>query len=200
METIPTIFSDPKVLDTLDMILADDDPEYSKAMSRIPGLFGSSEKATFLMYRSIGLTEKQIVDRGLIGGLRPSTIEFWRQKDEHFKQFELTKLGELQKSAGPDMVRLGFLRNLTMLVAGDSRLIDKAQTDLEELSDREFEMYSRLRKQYNANELLALEKAINPDKHPEGVIQLTWVTPGQIYELPEPQDQIEDADYREVEE
>ena len=183
MKSVPTIYTSDELYDKLTSILAHDDDDFTKSMARIPGLFGHSLKATFLMYRSIGFTEERSCQ--LIHKSR-TIIKYWRETDERFTKFELEKLYELQHSFGPDMVRMGFLQNMTLMIAHDAMIINRASRDLENLTEREFTLYSKLRRTYSAAELLALEKAANPDKHPEGVIKLVWSTPEQIYQLPEP--------------
>lgn len=174
MDTIPTIYNSDDTYDALTEILAQEQDNYQLAMARIPGLFGESQKATWLMYRSIGLAEDQVAE---LMQIRPSIAAHWRRTDEHFLKFETLHLRKLQKEYSADMVRLGFLQNLTLLVAYDTRLMRKAWKDVEKLTSREFETFARIRSTYNPTQLLQLEKTINPNAHPDGVIHVTWSSP-----------------------
>lgn len=174
--SLPTIFTDDDVSDKFSEIFEEKDEYMSRALARIPGLFGHSKKASFLMYRSIGVPEDIACH---LVGVTDKAPNRWRSMDADFKKFELEKLAELRKSYGQDMIEMGFILNMTMMIAQDSKLIRKAIVNPESLSEREFDLYGKLRKSYSTAELLALKKSVDPDKHPDGVIQLVWATPEQ---------------------
>lgn len=169
--------------------------DFQIVLSRIPPLFGSSPKATYLAFRSIGMTSKEALR--VIRTPR-TVLKEWRE-DELFTYIETEKLQDLQRSVGADVVRLKFLRNALMLYEIDSDVIRKAWDEgINDLSDREFQYFRQVRGSYNPADLLSLEKAVNPDKHREKVtIQLSWgdspvleeAQEGDYKLLPEPSDE-----------
>mgnify|MGYP001598676282 CR=1 FL=1 len=173
------VFEDLETADRFLEVLESERDDWSKVIAQIPGLFGSSKRATFLSYRAIGLTERQVCS---IMELSRSTPSIWR-KNQYFKDFEYTHLYELQSTISTRLIHLGFVRNMIQLLVKDSALIRKAFTDdgLMEMTDREFALYKHLRGQYTASELLNIEKALAPEKHKENlIINLTWNNGEQI--------------------
>ena len=168
METLPTT-----VLDTLDEILDSDDMDVETAVSRIPSMFGSSLKATYFGLRSLGLNPTQVA-KAL--NMEEGTIQHWKNTDKNFIEFEQQALPLLQKNSGIQIVRLAFLRNMTMFIMKDAHIIGKSlEEGPESLTDREFKYLLQLRKHYTPSDLLAIEKAVNPEAHNGKVeINLTW--------------------------
>ena len=173
------VFEDLETADRFLEVLESERNDWSKVIAQIPGLFGSSKRATFLSYRAIGLTERQVCS---IMELSRSTPSIWR-KNQYFKDFEYNHLYELQSTISTRLIHLGFVRNMIQLLVKDSALIRKAFTDdgLMEMTDREFALYKHIRGQYTASELLSIEKALAPEKHKENlIINLTWNNGEQI--------------------
>ena len=147
--------------------------DFQIVLSRIPPLFGISPKATYLAFRSIGMTSKECLR---VLKMERTALKKWRMEDELFFHIETEKLIELQRSVGPEVVRLKFLRNALMLYEIDSDIIKEVwDKGVNEVTDKEFQYFRQIRGNYNPADLLSLEKAINPDKHREKVtIQLSW--------------------------
>ncbi len=57
-------------------------------------------------------------------------------------------------------------------------MIRKSLTGIDNMSDREFDYLKTTRKFYGTGALLALEKAIAPEKHRQQTLVLTWGNQG----------------------
>ncbi len=146
-------------------------------LSRIPLQSGSQKKALYLSYRATGFPVRQACD---LAEMSLEDLHRWRKQDSQFKLFETEKLHELQATVGSDVVRLEFMRNFRMVMKKDFLTIRKALFDEENLTDAEWKYFLLIRRHYTPNDMLALEKAISPESHPEGVtlnIHLDWGTP-----------------------
>lgn len=150
-------------------------PEEQTLLARIPFLAGNNKKVGYLAYRSCGFTVGQSCE---LANTTRQTVQTWRKNDAVFRRWEDEELPNLQANVGPDIIKFEFQRNMRMLLKSDMLLIAKGMSALEDMSPREFEIFKGLRRFYTANELLALEKVIHPEKHSAGVttIQLTWGT------------------------
>lgn len=157
-----------------DMFYNDDEDAIE---SRIPVFAGDDKKMEYLSYRSLGFSAKAACS---LADVKLETVRTWRNQDPTFKKFEGEKLTELQKTAGKDLVELTFKRNMFLLLDQDFQVINKAhKTEFTDLSAREWEYYKAIRKHYTPQDLLALEKALNPDEHKDNinyVVNLTWNT------------------------
>jgi len=156
--------------------------EETTLLARIPLLAGSSKKAAYLAFRSCGFTINQSCQ---LAKCTRGNLTYWRKNDSTFKKFEETQLGHLQATVGNDVIKYEFVRNLRMLLNFDSQLIAKAMVNVnigdaktEGLSPREYELFKNLRKFYTPQDMLALEKILNPEKHKDSSgpvkIILSW--------------------------
>ena len=163
----------PAMLDELDEILSDPDIDVETAVARIPSIFGQSVKATYFGLRSLGLTSQQVV-RAL--SLEEDTVSYWQRTDPNFKEFERKALPLLQKNASVEIMRLAFLRNMTLFVLQDWKILDRFFTyGPDVLTDREYGYVRAIRKHYTPSDLLAIQKAADPEAHNGKVeINLTW--------------------------
>ena len=156
-------------------------------MSRIPLLMGDERKMEYLAYRATGFPVYQAAD---LTGVKIDTVRGWRRRDKFFKNIEETRLAELQTTVARDVVKLEFFRNMRLLTLIDARVINKvvkARDDrlLEDLTAREFDWLKNVRKHYDANALMQLEKALNPESASdtlEIVVKLGWGREGEIVE------------------
>ena len=194
METLPTT-----VLDTLDEILDSDNMNVETAVARVPEMFGSSLKATYFGLRSLGLNPTQVA-RAM--NMEEGTIQHWKNTDKNFVEFERQALPLLQKNSSIQIVRLAFLRNMTMFVMKDAHVIAKSlEMGLESLTPQEFRYLLKLRNHYTPSDLLAIEKAVNPEAHNGKVeINLTWGNGNTIIDgdAAEPIDAISVGEYYEL--
>lgn len=166
------IWEQEQVADHFDVILHTE-TDMDVVLSKIPSLFGSSLKATYLAFRSMGLNVQQALD---MLGEEELTLTFWQVSDPEFLQFEKENLHKLQAEIGPELIRLGFLRNMAMFVAKDAGILRRAG-NLNEMTKREFDYLMKVRGHYTPSDLLAMEKAVNPEYGEEKVvINLTWAT------------------------
>ncbi len=143
-------------------------------LSRIPLQAGTQKKALYLSYRATGFPVRQACD---LAEMSLEDLHRWRKQDAQFKEFETTKLYELQATVGSDVVRLEFMRNFRMIMKKDFLVIRKALFDEDNITDDEWKYFLMVRKHYTPNDMLALEKAIHPENHPEGtsiVVNLSW--------------------------
>lgn len=159
-------------------------PDFRAVLSRIPALFGTSEKATYLALRALGLPS---VDACGVLRIKHHTILTWCKNDEFFAEIENNRIIELQRHLGPDLARISFLKNAVLLYAQDGKLIKRLlEVGLDGLSDREYTYLTKVRSQYTPAQILDLEKAVNPERHQEKItVQLTWGDAAQIIEATE---------------
>lgn len=163
----------PIVADLLDTIIHDPDADFDLVKSRIPSLFGISDKATYLAYRSMGLKAGQALQA--MGYMDTELLDMWREEDPKFLEWESRHIRDLQNTLASDMIKMGFMRNMAMLVAQDANVITKAAIGFDLLSKKEYDYFMAVRKHYSAGDLLALDKVLHPGDHrPEINITLSW--------------------------
>lgn len=174
---VANIWDSQLAVDQLDVIMKNTD-DLDLVMAQIPGIFGESPKATYLGFRAVGLTPiqaMQVMDEDL------ETLEEWYEDTPWMRVFEMEKLPELQSRVGADIVRLGFLRNMTMFLFQDQTILRKSFSGLENMSSREYSYLKSSRRFYTTHDLLALEKAISPEKHRDQTLILSFG--GRGYEV-----------------
>jgi hypothetical protein len=160
-----------ELVDELDRIISGPNAKLDTVLSYIPGLFGTSNKATYLGFRAIGLTVDQaleVLQKDYSDYLR------WCEQSPEFRDFELNHLPILQSRVGADLIRLAFLRNMTMLMWKDQEVIMKSMTGrgLQDMSDRDFTYFRQIRRFYTTSDLKALQSAVEPEKHRANVLVL----------------------------
>ena len=156
----------PAVADLFDDILHSPEADFDLIKSRIPSLFGVSDKATYLAYRSLGLKPSQALQAM---EYTEDLLEEWKVTDPDFLIWESTYITRLQNTLATDMVTLGFMRNMAMFVAMDSVLIRKASIGQDLLDKREHDYLLKIRGQYGAGELLSLQKVLHPGLHEDNI-------------------------------
>ncbi len=133
-------------------------------LSRIPHLEGgprtASGKADYLGYRACGFGIRQAL---YLADITWPTLSRWRNSDATFKDIEENKLQELQDNVGPDLIRLGFTRNMRLAMATDFKILIKAVHHMDSLSDREFSYLKRMRGLYGSQELVSINRALAPE-------------------------------------
>ena len=184
---VPTLL--PEVTpDTLDPFLEflGDESDADKALAVIPGLFGTSQMATYLAYRALGFTTANALTNAIRVKVGP-TYERWLKDYPQLAEFELLYLPKLQKDLGRTIVRLGLYRNVMLCLTQDYKVLSKLDGDgnLEMLTPREMKYLEAIRKHYTPNDLLAMERIISPEDFKGGdqVINLTWDTREQTIKV-----------------
>ena len=133
-------------------------------IARIPHLEGgprtASGKADYLGYRACGFPIRQAL---YLADITWPTLSRWRNSDPVFKDLEENKLQELQDNVGPDLIRLGFIRNMRLAMATDFKILIKAVHHMDSLTDREFAYLKRMRVQYGSQELVSINRALAPE-------------------------------------
>jgi hypothetical protein len=170
MDKSVSIWEKPEIGDRLDEIIRADD-NLDLVLAQIPSLFGDSDKATYLGFRALGLRPKQALE---LLDLPIGILEVWKEETPQFEEFEYKCLTELQKNINADIIRLQFLRNMTMFLFRDSLTIRRSLTDFESMSNREAAYLRSVRRFYSNSDLLALEKAIAPEKHRNNTLVLSF--------------------------
>lgn len=178
MDTSVSIWEREDLADPLDEIirrtqadgLAKQDA-FDLVLAQIPGLFGDSEKATYLGFRALGLRPKQALE---ILGLTEAILEMWREETPELDDFEYHKLPDLQRKINADIIRLQFMRNMTMFLFRDSLTIKKMLTDFEGMSNREYNYGRSIRRFYSQQDFLNLQKAVEPEKHRTNTLVLSF--------------------------
>ena len=144
---------------------------YDLVMAQIPGLFGDSEKATYLGFRALGLRPTQAME---LLGLNLNVLELWREETPELDHFEYERLPELQSKISADIIRLQFLRNMTLFLFQDSRIVSKSLNQFDSMSPREFNYLRSIRRFYSNHDLLNLNKALEPEKHRSNTLVLSF--------------------------
>jgi hypothetical protein len=133
-------------------------------MSRIPIMAGgerkSAEKADYLGFRAVGFTVRQACQ---LVPVSEATLRRWRRDDPVFADVETNRLSELQSTASKDILQLEFTRNMRMAMRTDAKVLFKAATQLEALTNREFKHLQRIRSFYSPQDLMAMTKALTPE-------------------------------------
>lgn len=163
----------PALVDELDSIISGPNAKLDTVLSVIPGLFGTSNKATYLGFRAIGLTVDQAL---LILQCDYSDYLRWCEQLPEFRDFELNHLPILQSRVGADLIRLAFLRNMTLFLFKDQEIVMKSliPQGLQQMSEREFGYFRQIRRFYTTSDLKALQSAIEPEKHRANVLVLQF--------------------------
>ena len=168
-----TIWEQSRFIDPIDEIIKRGDTEgnYDLIMAQIPAMFGDSDKATYLGFRALGFRPKQTLE---LLQLPEATLEIWKEETPELEDFEYKRLPELQSRINADIIRLQFMRNMTLFLFQDSRTIAKSLGDINEMSNREFNYLRVIRRFYGNNDLLALQKAMEPEKHRNNTLLLSF--------------------------
>lgn len=156
----------PIVADLFDEILNSTDGDFDLVKARIPSLFGVSDKATYLAYRSLGLKPSQAIQAMEYG---EDLLDEWAVSDPEFLKWEAANIGRLQNTLSTDIVTLGFMRNMAAFTAMDSIIIRKAIISQDLLTKDEKAYLLKVRGHYTAGDLLALEKVLNPGLHQDQI-------------------------------
>ena len=175
-----------ELVDELDRIISGPNAKLDTVLAYIPGLFGTSNKATYLGFRAIGLTVDQALE--VLHCDYEDYLRWCKQLPE-FRQFELEHLPALQSRVGADLIRLAFLRNMTMLLWKDQEVIMKSMgpEGFNGMGERDFVYFKQIRRFYTTSDLKALQSVIEPEKHRSNVLVLN-IGNGQKFEV------IEDGD------
>lgn len=176
--------------------IANDKSNWQLYMAQIPSRFGLDEKATYLGFRALGMTPRQAMD---VIGQDEALLKIWWEEDPELLEFESNYLIELQRYVGPEVIRLGFLRNMTMFIFQDQMTIKKSLgSGMNNLTQREYDYMKYTRRFYGMDSLVNLDKALNPDKHRETKIVLQLGGGGPKYNVIDP-DEVEAEGQFEVE-
>lgn len=170
MDSQISIWDRTDVGDALDSVLKRGQ-DFDLVLAQLPGLFGESPKATYLGFRAIGFTKPQALE--LIGKDKHD-YAIWKAETPELEEFEYECIGPLQSRVSADIIRLGFMRNMAMFQFKDYGVIKKSLVDMEGMSSREFAYLRASRKFYSNHDLLALEKAIAPEKHRDNTLVLNF--------------------------
>lgn len=144
------------------------------AVGMLPSYFGTSSLATYFGYRALGLSSKQAL---LMMHEDEDLLDNWRATNPTFDKFEQESLPLLQRYCAKELVRLGFMRNMTLLMAQDERVIENMMlVGIDNLTRNEFRYLQTIRKHYTNNDLLAIEKVINPEAHAPKLteVNISW--------------------------
>ena len=147
---------EPLKADDIDI---DPDDLSAIAEARIP-LSQNPRKADYLGYRAVGFT---IRESCALAAVTQATLNKWRREDHEFLQFEQERLAFLQRTISSDIMRMRWLRNFFLVLRRDERILYKSAFNFEGLTDNERAYLHLVRKHYTPQDLLALEKALEPE-------------------------------------
>lgn len=166
---------DTRVIDPPEVeILADDVEEALRA--RLP-LITNPRKANYLANRACGFSVREACN---LSGVNQGTVMKWRREDQDFAQWESKSLTFLQHELVDDILRAEFLRNMRLALNRDFKVLYKAVYNFAGLDNREFDYLKLIRKHYTPSDLLALERAMQPDEgRASGGVSVTVNVSGQ---------------------
>lgn len=170
MDTTQTLPMFRRSVDALDKYIKRND-DLDLILSMIPTQFGSSEKATYLGFRAVGLTAPQALK---CLGLELTDYLRWMEETPQLADFENEHLPELQARCPQEIIRLGFMRNMAKFILLDGRIIDMAHNDVANMSENEFAYLKTARRHYTAKQFLDLERAVHPEKHQQQTLVLNF--------------------------
>ncbi len=148
----------------IEPLKADDidiDPDDLEAIAgaRIP-LSQNPRKADYLGYRALSFSIRECL---ALAGVTQATLNKWRREDAEFRMFETERLAFLQRTVSSDIMRMRWLRNFFLVLRRDERILYKSAFNFEGLTDNERAYLHLIRKHYTPQDLLALEKALEPE-------------------------------------
>lgn len=178
MDRALSVWESEGTRDRFDVMIEDSKERgnYDIILAQIPAMFGDSEKATYLGFRALGLRPGQVLE---VMELPKDQLEVWYAELPEMKEFETKHLWDLQRKINADIIRLQFMRNMTMFMLKDSLIIRKGMVDFDGMSPREYNYLRTVRRFYDMGQLLNLEKAIAPEKHRNNSLTLNF-GPNQI--------------------
>ena len=136
----------------------DDYEEMLKA--RIP-LSNNPRKASYLSYRAAGFSVRESC---ALVPVEYGTVKKWRREDSEFREWESgEKLAWLQNNVASDLISMEFMRNFRLCLRLDKKVLLKASHSLSMLTDREMEVLKVIRKHYTPQDIIAVDKAMQPD-------------------------------------
>lgn len=139
-------------------------------LARIPA-FDDPKKTDYLGYRAMGFSVRESC---LMVGVQQRQVMHWRGNDPTFKDWETTRILELQDSVAEDLLRLGFNRNLHLNLQLHRTLLMKALIDgVGTLSKNEISILRVVTNAYGPAELAALQKLLGSDSAADS----TWQPP-----------------------
>lgn len=178
MDTSVSIWEREGMVDPLDAIIRRGQEQgrapvdnYDLVMAQIPSLFGDSDKATYLGFRALGIRPRQAME---LLGLSMDTLEMWKQETPELEHFEYERLPELQSKINADIIRLQFMRNMTLFLFQDSRIISRSLNEMESMTPREYTYLRGVRRFYSNADFLNLQKALEPEKHRANTLVLSF--------------------------
>ena len=156
--------SDATGVTVIEPLKADDidiDPDDLNAIAeaRIP-LSQNPRKADYLSYRALGFSIRESL---ALASVTQATLNKWRREDAEFRGFEQERLAFLQRTIASDIMRMRWLRNFFLVLRRDERILYKSAFNFEGLTDNERSYLHLIRKHYTPQDLLALEKALEPE-------------------------------------
>lgn len=142
--------------------------------------FDTPQKQEFLFYRACYFN---IVECFQLARINRSLFRQWMNTDPDFAYWYKNKLFEIQKHVGPKLVKLQFIRNMTLSLRVDSEILQTAAFDgVEGLTEREADILDKAQSRYKAADLAALVRALDEEDHggiPETQVNVTFTVPGR---------------------
>lgn len=150
------------------------------AMGFIPSQFGTSEKATYLGFRAVGLPHR---DALMILEKDETAYERWCEETPPFEELVNEHLAELQARCAENITRLQFMRNMSMFFLLDHRMLRRAHTEFNEMSETEAAYLRTARRHYTPKTLRDLDIALEPEKYQNQTIVLQFGNSTPMYEV-----------------
>lgn len=123
-------------------------------------IFDNPRMGDYLSYRACGFAFREACD---LASISISQVRRWRAGNEQFRRWEDEWLPHLNTDLAAIVTKAKFYRNLLWGMMADGKVLKKAALDMSGLTDRQAKYLPTARKQYDAQGLLALERATAPD-------------------------------------
>ncbi len=177
--TTPIPVDRKNVTDALDEIIRRKDG-LDLALGVLPSLFGTSEKATYLGFRAVGLGHK---DSLIVGEWSQQRYDTWCEEFPEFESYCNERIHELQAHHSAEVVRLQFMRNMSLFLLLDHRMLRMAHTDFNSMSESQAAYLRTARRHYTPKMMHELDIALEPDKHRSQTIVLQFGNNTPMYEV-----------------
>jgi hypothetical protein len=137
------------------------DPNSLEGMisARLP-YFPNPRVMEYVTYRAAGFGIREACQ---LTGVSQATLNNWRKKYPEFAKVESEQLPDLQRKLGPDVTRLTFLRNFMLALKADEKVLFKAACTIAALTANELDYLKVARRHYSPQDLVALQRAIEPE-------------------------------------
>lgn len=169
---------------TNDVLVFDPQDREAALRATLPS-FKDPSKTEWLMYRSIGFSDREACRQS---GIAPTKIELWRQEDPVFLDWESYKLLDLQRNIGATIVRNKLLRNMFMLMNIDAEVLTKRTYNKEDMTAQDYRELFEAGKRYSPTTIAQVLRLLMPvetveEKQQQASVEITVPVDGDEIDI-----------------